>query len=1123
MMATAISKAVGEKGEGVEPQEIADKIESAMREGGQDFATAVENAAQSAGLQGFTGGAAGKRTMAMTGVMPWTRLKDPKVEGEGEVGTRYFDQAAMRSLQMRAETAKMAEDMMANMNKVSSSQQEFIKTLSALAGASDTANEGLRQLIPEDLKSLPSGAGALESFAGTMLDPAQAAAAEVLLPQRGGGQRSFRLPSQGGGLAQRGGFGNALGATSPDQMTRQYDKLIQKARQINVAEGRTTPELGGLDTESEAFKDAAYTTKRAIADQVSAIEEMGVTTKEGAAAAAKFVQDFMPLIESLKLTEEISYFKLGKTGDPTTTKPIVSGKKGESAADYVQAVKSGAAKFHRMKDILGGRASTESADQRTGQRYRNVPTGGEIFKNAELLQNVMDKLGVTLRKDENAVEALYAELDKLEEALLGTVATMGIATLGGGKAESDLKRPLAQQIGAGRATAHRELTAVQFRTNIDKELETLSAHFGHLGESTMEAVGRMKAVQGETAFIPRDTIYLNKQDWDNLVKQTMRERKIGRGEAESRLRRPGLQQRYPITGGASFLAARAEIDPTGRVEPGKIGVAGPAAVSSQEDLGKVMSSLHKRRATLESDLTTSGGAGESAKALRDELSALIPVITKLNQLYLSAGLNLDFDGDKISFLADTATKAGSGLETFTQKIEKGAMSFQELMIQTIGKVTSGSAEDAKAYGDLISKTRKIGPRAGILAPETGEMAQAESAAHVGGKKSVGLLTDMFNKMELAVLSGSGQLGDAFATWMDMIMLNINKSLAQKSGGGGVAGPMEFIEDLQSGQLNKMFKAMEGGKGIYGELGAMNKEMRAGMKQSFTDIFHTGDPEALRGVARAEGIEDKLPKDLSYSNFESAIDAMVDSLDLKAVITRMFSMMQKNMVRALRQQGLDDEEIKASMADMLKPGKGGKIGGLDLNKMLSALEPEYLATRKKQVGKFKESEPMDRAAQALELIGRHIATEAEGMIDEFSIGDEVDGRVLARELVNRVKNFYEESKSQFTPVLQQGDFGALTRGKYTPEQVSRIGGLHKPGAEGGPGEIYLSFQNKIEPLLKSTDYTSVLQSLAMLQTPVDNFFDKVMVMAEDEKLRENRVGMLQDLRDLFLQVADISLL
>ncbi|MGL5485191.1 MAG: DALR anticodon-binding domain-containing protein, partial [Shewanella sp.] len=51
----------------------------------------------------------------------------------------------------------------------------------------------------------------------------------------------------------------------------------------------------------------------------------------------------------------------------------------------------------------------------------------------------------------------------------------------------------------------------------------------------------------------------------------------------------------------------------------------------------------------------------------------------------------------------------------------------------------------------------------------------------------------------------------------------------------------------------------------------------------------------------------------------------------------------------------------------------------------------------------------------------------------------------------------------------------------------------------------------------------LTRLAALREPVDTFFNEVMVMADDEALKANRLALLNNLRNLFLQVADISLL
>lgn len=60
-------------------------------------------------------------------------------------------------------------------------------------------------------------------------------------------------------------------------------------------------------------------------------------------------------------------------------------------------------------------------------------------------------------------------------------------------------------------------------------------------------------------------------------------------------------------------------------------------------------------------------------------------------------------------------------------------------------------------------------------------------------------------------------------------------------------------------------------------------------------------------------------------------------------------------------------------------------------------------------------------------------------------------------------------------------------------------------------------------LTAGNYTAALSSLASLQEPVDNFFDNVMVNADDDSVRQNRLALLQNLRELFLQIADISVL
>jgi glycyl-tRNA synthetase beta chain len=62
-----------------------------------------------------------------------------------------------------------------------------------------------------------------------------------------------------------------------------------------------------------------------------------------------------------------------------------------------------------------------------------------------------------------------------------------------------------------------------------------------------------------------------------------------------------------------------------------------------------------------------------------------------------------------------------------------------------------------------------------------------------------------------------------------------------------------------------------------------------------------------------------------------------------------------------------------------------------------------------------------------------------------------------------------------------------------------------------------------PLFDGGDYTSGLAELAQLKESVDSFFDDVLVMCDDKSVQNNRIALLQRLRDIFLKVADISFL
>ncbi|SPA28904.1 glycine tRNA synthetase, beta subunit [Cupriavidus taiwanensis] len=83
------------------------------------------------------------------------------------------------------------------------------------------------------------------------------------------------------------------------------------------------------------------------------------------------------------------------------------------------------------------------------------------------------------------------------------------------------------------------------------------------------------------------------------------------------------------------------------------------------------------------------------------------------------------------------------------------------------------------------------------------------------------------------------------------------------------------------------------------------------------------------------------------------------------------------------------------------------------------------------------------------------------------------------------------------------------------------GLFQEGAEGALHAAIERVRPAVEAAFASGDFTAALRDLAQLRDAVDQFFNDVMVMAEDAQLRANRLALLASLHALANRVADIS--
>ncbi|HNY46991.1 MAG TPA: glycine--tRNA ligase subunit beta [Casimicrobium sp.] len=171
------------------------------------------------------------------------------------------------------------------------------------------------------------------------------------------------------------------------------------------------------------------------------------------------------------------------------------------------------------------------------------------------------------------------------------------------------------------------------------------------------------------------------------------------------------------------------------------------------------------------------------------------------------------------------------------------------------------------------------------------------------------------------------------------------------------------------------------------------------------------------------------------------------------------------------------------------------------------------------------------------------TDASAALSEF-IYDRLRGYLKdTGASTNEIESVIAHTPSQLATVPAQlaavQAFSALPEAASLNAANKRVANILKKAAESGeaigavsstiaqePAEQALhaalaSIAPQADALFAEGDFSGYLKSFAALKAPVDEFFDKVMVMAEDKAVRNNRLALLRDLRDAMNKVADLS--
>lgn len=125
-------------------------------------------------------------------------------------------------------------------------------------------------------------------------------------------------------------------------------------------------------------------------------------------------------------------------------------------------------------------------------------------------------------------------------------------------------------------------------------------------------------------------------------------------------------------------------------------------------------------------------------------------------------------------------------------------------------------------------------------------------------------------------------------------------------------------------------------------------------------------------------------------------------------------------------------------------------------------------------------------------------------------------------VEAVKSFNSLDSAEALAAANKRVANILAKNVYK-EQTTLDGALLIEPAEIALASKLESVEIKMQPMLDNSDYTNALGVLAELRQPIDDFFEHVMVMADDESIKQNRLTLLSRLRGLFLCCADISVL
>ncbi len=297
-------------------------------------------------------------------------------------------------------------------------------------------------------------------------------------------------------------------------------------------------------------------------------------------------------------------------------------------------------------------------------------------------------------------------------------------------------------------------------------------------------------------------------------------------------------------------------------------------------------------------------------------------------------------------------------------------------------------------------------------------------------------------------------------------------------------------------------------------------------------------------------------------------AELSKCDLLSNMVQEFPELQGIMGSYYAKHDNEADVVAAAMQEQYQPGfSGDVIPAGEIGKVLSLADRldtivGIFAIDMKPTGS-KDPFSLRRAALgALRIIIEgNLNLDLKVLLEEAADGlqDKVDANAATEDafafIMERLKAYYQDqginsdtvnSVASLSPtypldfdqrVKAVNDFRSLDASESLAAANKRISNILKKVDSEIPSEVneellnedaektlykaIVALQAKVKPLYAKSEYSAALSSLAVLREDVDNFFDNIMVMDDDEALKNNRLSLLSQLRGLFLEVADLS--